>query len=70
MAGYTAEMLGATEVRYCEACEADTTMTLDRVDEYMRFRYFWHCEEFEVNADHDGEAYVDLTNWDHTEDAL
>ena len=70
MAGYTAEMLGATEVRFCEGCGEDVTMTLDRVDEYLRFRYFWRCPEFEVDGDYDGEAYVDLTNWDHTEDAL
>lgn len=70
MAGYTAEMLGATEVRYCEGCEADTTMTLDRVDEYMRFRYFWHCEQFAADGDLDGDVMVDTSNWEHTEDAL
>ena len=70
MAGYTAEMLGATEVLYCEGCETDTTMTLDRVDEYMRFRYFWRCEQFEEDGDLVGGEMVDISNWDHTEDAL
>lgn len=65
MATYTADMLGATEVRYCEGCDEDVTMTLDRTDEYFRFRYFWRCEAFEV----DGEGATDLSNWEHTEDA-
>ena len=63
---YSADMLGDDSIEWCPGCEDEVMMTLDREDQYLRFRYFLHCAKFETDADYVGDEWVDLSNWEHT----